>query len=83
MAKNRVQIKKKVNKKFKIRRNTPIYDISQFNKKASDYLMENYNLHCIGCPLAFLETLEEGLKLHGLNDEEIDKLVEKLNNLKN
>ena len=34
---------------------------------------------CIGCPMAVGETLEQGCKVHGMPDKEIDKLVEELN----
>ena len=34
---------------------------------------------CMGCPMAQMETIEEGCKAHGMNDKEINKLIEKLN----
>lgn len=36
-------------------------------------------LGCFGCPMAEMETFEEGCKVHGMTDKEIDKLIEKLN----
>lgn len=33
-------------------------------------------MHCIGCPMAMQETLEQGAKMHNLN---VKKLVEELN----
>jgi len=33
-------------------------------------------MHCIGCPMALSETLEQGLLVHGMN---IDKIIEELN----
>lgn len=44
-------------------------------------LLEDYGLHCAGCFAASFDTLEEGAKVHGFSDEEIDKLVKKLNNV--
>ena len=35
-------------------------------------------MHCIGCPMAMQETLEEGLSAHGLD---VDKVIEELNKL--
>ncbi len=76
------KVKKSKNKiQFTISRDTPIYDISQFKPKAAEFLIEHYNFYCVGCPLAFFETLEQGARLHGLTDEEIDRLVEKLNEI--
>jgi hybrid cluster-associated redox disulfide protein len=33
-------------------------------------------MHCIGCPMALQETLEEGLSAHGID---IDKVINELN----
>ena len=35
-------------------------------------------MHCIGCPMAMQETLEEGLSAHGLD---VDKVIDGLNKL--
>lgn len=42
-------------------------------------IMMKYGLHCIGCHLAVTETLEQGAKGHGMDDEEIDNMVEEMN----
>jgi hybrid cluster-associated redox disulfide protein len=36
---------------------------------------------CMGCPMAQMETIEEGMKAHDMTDKQIDKLVEKLNKM--
>lgn len=37
-------------------------------------------MHCIGCPSAQMETLEEACEVHGVNaDELINKINEQLN----
>ena len=33
-------------------------------------------MHCIGCPMALSETLEQGLSVHGMD---IDKIIDELN----
>ena len=45
-------------------------------------LLAEAGLHCAGCMMARGETLEQGCKAHGLNDEEVARLVERLNALK-
>ena len=40
-------------------------------------------LHCIGCHAATWETLEAGMMSHGMNDEQINNLVDVLNKLLN
>ena len=42
-------------------------------------VMRQYGLHCIGCLLASLENIEQGARAHGLPDEKIDEMVEKMN----
>lgn len=41
---------------------------------AEEFMEEG--LHCIGCPMAMMESIEDGAKAHGIN---ADKLIEKLN----
>ena len=44
-------------------------------------ILFGYGLHCIGCHLSPMETLEEGAKAHGLSDSQIKEIVDKLNKL--
>lgn len=41
-------------------------------------LIEN-GMHCIGCGASMFETLEEGLMGHGMDDKEIERIVDDLN----
>lgn len=43
--------------------------------------MTNAGLHCIGCGAATYETLEAGMMGHGMSDEEINDLVDRLNEI--
>jgi len=45
----------------------------------SDILVEKYGLHCVGCPMGRMESLEDGAKSHGMNDKEIEAMVADLN----
>ncbi len=42
-------------------------------------VMLSYGLHCIGCHVATWETLEQGAKAHGLNDEQVQQMVDEIN----
>ena len=42
-------------------------------------IMINYGLHCVGCHVSDYETLEQGLRVHGKSEEEIDTLIKELN----
>lgn len=59
--------------------------ISLFPHKAAKLSQEitNAGLHCIGCGAATWETLEGGMYGHGMNDAQIDGLVDRLNALLN
>jgi hybrid cluster-associated redox disulfide protein len=35
-----------------------------------------YGMHCIGCPMAMTETIDQGAKAHGIN---VDNLIKELN----
>jgi hydroxylamine reductase len=59
----------------KITKDMSFADILNKYPKAGEILMGE-GLHCIGCPMAMMETLEEGCKAHGLDP---DKIVKKLN----
>lgn len=39
-------------------------------------IMMNYGLHCLGCPHATAESLEQAGMVHGIN---VDEMIEKLN----
>jgi len=66
----------------KITRDMTIEEIfSRFPHKSQKLAQEitNSGLHCVGCQAATWETLEAGMLGHGFAEEEIDKLVGRLN----
>lgn len=42
-------------------------------------LMLGYGLHCVGCSVSPVETIEDGVMSHGASEEEVDLLVNALN----
>jgi hybrid cluster-associated redox disulfide protein len=42
-------------------------------------ILAGYGLHCIGCHIATVETLEQGAKAHGLDEVAIDRMIADLN----
>jgi len=42
-------------------------------------ILGNYGLHCVGCRLNVQETIEQGMKVHGMDEAAIEKLVLELN----
>ena len=57
--------------------------LSLFPHKAQRLSQEitNAGLHCVGCHAATYETLEAGMRGHGMPSEAIDRLVDRLNAL--
>ncbi len=68
--------------KDQINREMTIEEIfSSFPQKAQKLAQEltNAGLHCVGCQAATWETLELGMMGHGMSEEAINRMVEKLN----
>lgn len=62
----------------KIDKNTSIGDLMEADPEMDDILYE-YGLYCGNCFAAGFDTLEEGAKMHGLEDDEIKELIQELN----
>ncbi len=63
---------------MKITKDTKISELIQEKPEAVGTLFEA-GLGCVGCPMAQMETIEQGCKAHGMSDKEVEKLVEELN----
>ncbi len=61
-------------KKVKITKKMKLQELLQF-PEAVEILMSK-GISCLGCPMAMMETLEQGCEAHGLNP---DKIVDELN----
>ncbi len=59
----------------KVDKSMIIRDVMQLDPGTARIMM-GYGLHCLGCPHATGETLEEAGAVHGIN---VDEMVEKLN----
>ena len=59
-------------KKKKITKNITFGELIKINPKAVEKLAER-GLFCGGCPMAMMETLEQGALAHGLDVEELIK----------
>ncbi|MBI4983535.1 DUF1858 domain-containing protein, partial [Candidatus Woesearchaeota archaeon] len=65
-------------KKERITKNTLIVDALQQCPEAMGIMFE-HGLHCVGCHGGTFETIEQGCKVHGMSDTEIEEMVEKVN----
>ena len=61
-----------------ITRKTTLGEVARDFPEAVEVLAK-YGLHCVGCPMSLMETVEQGGLAHGLNEKEIDKMIEEAN----
>jgi len=66
-------------KKPKITEKMTIWEVIQKYPKTT-FVFIDYGLHCIGCPMAEPETIEEAAKLHRV---ELKKFLKDLNKIAN
>ncbi|MBI4140092.1 iron-sulfur cluster assembly accessory protein [Candidatus Woesearchaeota archaeon] len=61
-----------------VTKNMTIGDVVSKYPALAEILMDN-GVHCIGCGGAFMETIEQGFKSHGMSDEEVNRIVQEMN----
>ena len=59
---------------MKYKKTDIICDILEQNKDAEEILLK-FGLHCIYCPMAQMESLEEACEVHGLDVQELLKIL--------
>lgn len=62
-----------------IDKNMLIGDLSAYYPHQARILVEKYGFHCLSCPLAGQETIEEGAMGHGMTKKQIKEMLEVLN----
>jgi len=62
----------------KVSKEMIIKDILSTDRGVVPILLQT-GMHCLGCPSAQFETLEDAGKVHGMDDAEIDGLVDSIN----
>lgn len=62
----------------KIRKEDIIGDVVEKHPELAPVFFK-HGMHCIGCPAARGESIEDGAKAHGLDDKKIKELVKSLN----
>ncbi len=65
--------------KIEVTKVTQIGEVLRINPNVKDVLM-GFGLHCFGCPMSQMETLEEAAAVHGVD---VDLMVEKINEFLN
>lgn len=66
-------------KKIEATKDMQIGELLRLNPNVKDILI-GFGLHCLGCPMSQMETLEEAAMVHGVDtDLMLDKINEFLN----
>lgn len=66
-------------KKFeKVDKNTNIAEIVNKYPKVAEVMLA-YGLHCVGCFANQFDTIEAGASLHGMDEDEIEEMIEEIN----
>ena len=63
---------------MKITKKTRISELIEGTPQAEEILIKA-GMHCVGCPMAQQETIEEGCRAHGMSDDKINELVRRFN----
>jgi hybrid cluster-associated redox disulfide protein len=63
---------------MKITRKTNMNELLMEKPELAGLLLSS-GMGCMGCPMAHMETIEDGCMAHGMNSKEIDKFIERLN----
>ena len=66
-------------KKIAVTKTMQIGEVLRLNPNVKDVLM-GFGLHCFGCPMSQMETLEEAAAVHGVD---VDLMIEKINEFLN
>jgi len=61
-----------------ITRKMYLKEILSMHPKSAETMMK-FGLHCLGCPVSGMETLEDGARSHGMDEEELEMLLDELN----
>lgn len=61
-------------RKIEILKTMTIGEVLAFDENVAPVLM-GFGLHCFGCPMSQMETLEEAAQVHGVD---VDQMVEKI-----
>jgi hybrid cluster-associated redox disulfide protein len=66
------------NEKIKVTKDMNLADVLFKYPDVSEVLLD-YGLHCVGCFANSFDTIEAGAKIHGMSDEEVEEMVQRVN----
>lgn len=58
-----------------VTKETKIGELLQINAEAAAPVLMGIGMHCLGCPASQMETIEEAAMVHGLDADELVKML--------
>ncbi|HLC93414.1 MAG TPA: DUF1858 domain-containing protein [Patescibacteria group bacterium] len=71
-------MKTQKNSKQSITKDMNLADVVFKYPEAAEVLLD-YGLHCVGCIASSFDTIEAGAKVHGMSDDEVHEMIERIN----
>jgi len=68
----------KKSKKLSITKDMNLAEVLYKHPQVAEVLLD-YGLHCVGCIASAYDTLEEGAKIHQMNDADIEEMMGRVN----
>jgi len=72
---------KKASMEHKIKRDMLIADLAEKFPEIVDFLIYEYNFHCVGCIVSGFEILEDGARVHGIEGEDFEEMLVIINEM--
>lgn len=63
---------------FKVDKKTNIAELVSKYPEAAEVML-GYGLHCVGCFASQFDNIEEGAKIHSMDEDEIEEMIEEIN----
>lgn len=70
-------MKKEIAKRLKINKDTNLAELMMAYPESEEILVD-YGLHCAFCAANSFDTIEAGAKIHGMEDDEIQEMIDRI-----
>ncbi len=70
-------MKSKSTRKLEINKETNLAELMFTHPEAEEVLVD-FGLHCAFCAANSFDTIEAGSKIHGMQDDEIEEMIERI-----
>lgn len=75
--------RKTSHKKITLDPDIMIMELTELYPQLVDFLVEEYEFHCIGCVMAGFETLRQGAQAHNIVGKDFEEMIARLEEILN